>query len=254
MSWAAQHRFHVLLVLGISCIGFFSLVLVATLYKTPSCTDHIQNQNEEGVDCGGSCTYLCTAQMQPPTTLFTKAITNSSGRTDVVALVENKNAAAGAKNVQYHLSVYGTDRVLLHEERGVIDLPPNALVPVYVAGAVSGKQKVGNAFLTIDPVVVQWFSIAEDPRIVPTVSNIKEGGSVSAPRIQATLSNTGVVALRAVETVVVVRDARGEVVGTSKTIIPVIPAQGGATATFTWNDAFSGIPASIEVTPIIPLP
>ncbi|MDO8231915.1 MAG: hypothetical protein Q7T37_01810 [bacterium] len=254
MSWAARRRFIILFIIGMAAFGFLTVVLTATFYKAPSCADFAQNQDEEGIDCGGSCPYLCMAQMQPPTVLFTKALTNSVGRTDVIALVENKNASAAAKDVPYRISLYGTDRLLLQEVTGTLDLPPGATEPVYVPGVASGKQKVGSAFLSIDSSFLRWFSVATDSRIVPSVSNTKQGGTTSSPRIDAILANPSVIDMNNVQVVVLVRDARGEVIASSGTVVQSIPAQGQATATFTWNNEFPGVPASIEVVPIISLP
>lgn len=254
MSWSARRRFIVLFIIGATAVGFFSVVLASVFYQAPSCSDRVQNQDEEGVDCGGSCPYLCTAQLQPPTTLFAKAVTNDSGRTDVIALVENKNASAAAKNVSYRISLHGTDGLLLQDVTGTFDIPPGATVPVYAPGVALGKQKVGRAFLSIDQSSIRWFSAPTDPRIVPSVSNIKQGGLTQVPRIEATLANTSVLAMTNIRTIVLVRDARGEVMAVSGTIVQTIPAQGQATATFTWNTEFPGVPASIEVLPVIPLP
>lgn len=254
MSWAARRRFIILLIIGACIAAFLSVIAIAAFYETPSCTDRTQNQDEEGIDCGGSCPYLCSAQKQPPTVLFTKALTNSAGRTDIVAAVENKNISAAAKNVPYRIALYGANQVLLQEVTGVLDLLPGATTPVYVPGVVSGKQPVAGAFLSIASSSPQWFLLTADPRIIPRVSNTQQSGTSAAPRIDAILSNSSVTGLHAVPVVVLVRDVRGEVIAASKTIVQTIPAQGEATATFTWNSAFVRAPASIEVVPLIPLP
>ena len=210
MSWAARRRSTILFIIGAVGFGFLAVVLAATFYKAPSCADLTRNQDEEGVDCGGSCPYLCTAQMQPPTVLFTKAITNTAGRTDVIALIENKNASAAAKNVPYRISLYGADRLLLQEVTGTFDLPPGATEPVYVPGVASGKQKVGSTFLSIDSSSLRWFSAATDPRTMPSVSNTRQGGTTSSPRIDAILENQSVTDMNNIQVVVLIRDARGE--------------------------------------------
>src|SRR3989344_7202851 len=94
MSWAARRRFIILLIIGAVVVAFLTTVGIATFYDAPSCTDSKQNQDETGIDCGGSCSRICTAEAQPPTVLFTKAIQNGEGRVDVIAEIENKNADA----------------------------------------------------------------------------------------------------------------------------------------------------------------
>jgi hypothetical protein len=254
MTWASKRRLLILLIIGAVVAAFLAIFFTSIFYKAPSCSDNIQNQNEVGIDCGGPCPYLCTSQELSPTVLFTKAISNNAGRTDVVASIENINATAGAKDVPYTLTLYGVGQVLIQEVTGTIDLPPSSSVPVFVPGISSGSQKVVGAFLSITPSAPKWVSMATDPRIVPVVSNTTLGGSASSPRIDAVLGNATVTELSSVRVIVIVKDDKGNVVGASQTVVPSVPAQGQATATFTWNNAFSGVPATIEVIPVIPLP
>ena len=255
MSWAARRRLFILLIIGAVVVAFLATLSIATFYDTPTCSDSVQNQDESGIDCGGSCAYLCTAELQPPTVLFAKAMSNSAGRTDVIALVENKNATAAAKDVPYRIQLYSKDRFLIQEVSGTLDVPPATTVPIFVPGIVSGKQAVANVFLIIDPASPRWFTLtqATDTRRVPTVSDTRQGGTPDAPRVEATFSNPGVTPLADVRAIVFVRDERGDVIAASSTVVPAIPAQEQAVATFTWNSAFRGTPVLIEVIPVIPL-
>ncbi len=254
MSWAARRRFIILLIVGAVVVAFLTVVFTATLYKTPSCADNVQNQNEAGIDCGGPCAYLCTALEQPPTVLFTKTLQNVSGRIDVVAEVENKNADAAAKSVPYTIKVYDANQKLLKEVSGTLELPPGALVPVYVPGISSEKQMVTHAFLTLDPSSINWFAMTANARSIPLVSTITQSGTPDAPRIDAVFVNAGLTVFDTVKTIVFVHGASGDIIAASETLVRTIPAQGQATATFTWNIAFPSTPTSIEVLPIIPFP
>lgn len=252
MPWAARRRFLILLIIGAVVAAFLSVVLIATVSKAPSCTDGIQNQNEAGIDCGSPCAYLCTAQNQPPTVLYTKALEYGGGRTDVIASIENKNTTAAAKNVPYRITLYGKGQVLIQEVTGTVDLPPGVSVPVYVPQIFSGKQTVTGAFLNVATSSLQWFSMTPNQRSVPLVSNTTQSGTLSGPRIQAILKNPTAAPLKNVKTIVIVRNKNGDVIAASQTVVPSIPAQGQATATFTWNRAFIETPAAIEIVPIIP--
>src|SRR3989344_6201594 len=70
MSWAAGRRFIILCIVGAVVIAFLAAISIATFYKSPSCSDGKQNQDETGVDCGGSCAYLCKAKKPTPTVLL----------------------------------------------------------------------------------------------------------------------------------------------------------------------------------------
>lgn len=254
MSWAARRRFIILLIIGAVAVAFLAVVLIATLYKTPSCSDGVQNQGEAGVDCGGSCAYLCTAQVEPPVILFTKALATGTGRTDVVAMVENKNKNAAARNVPYRITLYGVGQVFLQELSGTIDLPPGTSVPLFVPGVASGRQEVTGAFLDIAADAPRWFTLNTDPRIIPTVVSTTGGGDKTAPRVEAVLANPSATTLSNVRAIVLINNKDKSVIGASETVIPSIFAQSQATAIFTWNNSFVGVPESIEVIPVIPLP
>ena len=254
MSWASRRQLITFSILSAILATFLAIVLIATFYKTPTCTDSKQNQSEEGIDCGGSCSRLCTASVEAPTVLFTQALPSGEGRTDIIALVENKNATAVAKNAPYRITLYGYDQVLIQSVTGTIDLPPSSTVPVFVPGVASGRQAVGTAFLTIDPDTVAWSALPKDARIVPRVTNTTLGGTTDAPRITASLTNPDVRPLTNVKVIAVVRDGSGNTIAASQTLVQVVPAQGSATATFTWNTAFSGVAVSIQIFPITQLP
>ncbi|MFZ1074834.1 MAG: hypothetical protein WAN50_00455 [Minisyncoccia bacterium] len=254
MSWATKRRLFILLIIGSVVAAFLAVVLIATFYKSPSCSDGVQNQGETGIDCGGPCPYRCALDEQPPVVLFTQVLPNN-GRTDIIASVENKNIDAAAKDVPYTIALYDANHAHLRDISGMFDLPAAQSVPIFVPNVFADTQiVVASAFLTVDPSAPKWFSMTNDPRIVPSVSNITQTGTAAAPRIEAVLSNPSATLLNDVLTIVVVKDMQGNVIAASQTIVPLIPAQGQATATFTWNGAFSTTTASIQVTPIIPFP
>ncbi len=254
MSWAGRRRFIILSILGAIVIAIVAVTLIATLHHTPSCTDGIQNQGEQGVDCGGPCPYLCSALEQPPTVLFTTLVGNGQGRMDVVAEIENKNTDAAAKAVPYTIDLYDASHTLLRELSGTVDLAPGATVPVYIPGVGTGTQAVATAFLSIDASAVQWYRLAQNPRTIPQVSDVSVSATSTAPMITASLTDPSTDPLSQVRAVVLVHDEQGNVIAASQTIVPTIPALGSATATFSWNAPFRGAAITTEVIPVIPLP
>jgi hypothetical protein len=254
MSWAARRRFLILFFVGAVVVAFLTVVLISTFYKTPTCTDGVQNQGEQGIDCGGPCPYLCTALEQSPVVLFTQVI-NVGGRTDLVAEIENKNANAAAKNVTYTISLYNSNHTLIQKVNGTVDLLPGATEPVYIPGIYSGKQKVTSAFLEItSPSLLKWFTPTLGSYVVPTVSNITRSGSVSNPRVEAIITNPSFTPITNMQVIIFVYNANKNVIAASRTVIPSLQGQGQAIAIFTWNNAFPGTPAVLEVMPIIQLP
>ena len=254
MTWSGKRRLIIGLIVGALLVLVLGLILFSALYHAPSCVDHTQNQKEDGVDCGGPCASLCTALEEAPTVISTRAIQNGDSRTDVIALVENKNITAAAKAVPYTISLYGADQSLIQTVNGTVDLPANATVPVFVPGVFSGRQTVTAAFLTIDASVVQWYTYRET-RTLPIYNNDATiSNPNTAPRIDASISNTTAYPAEDVRVVAIILDANGATIGASSTIIPTIAAQGRAPATFTWNQPFAGTASAIQIVPLVTLP
>lgn len=253
MTWATRRKIFVGTILGSIVVASAAIIFIATVYETPSCIDGAQNQDEVGIDCGGSCPYLCTNEQAAPTVLFTKALSNGSGRIDIIASIENKNLTAAARNVPYRVRVYGATQNVIREVTGTIDLPPGATQPVFIPGVASSRDTVTRAFLEIDPKAPRWFMLSPDARVVPLVSNTRFGGTQQTPRVEATLTNVTANEMRDVVVVVLIHDVQGSVIGASSTVIPRIDPQGKAVALFTWNGPFEGTPTLIEAIPLVPL-
>jgi len=251
MSWSGRRRTLIITVIVAIFCAIIAIVLIPFFYHTPSCSDGIQNQNETGIDCGGSCAYICKAQAQSPTVQFVSALANIGTRIDVVAYIDNANADASVKNAKYTIELYGPNAILVAKYSGAIDLPPHSTVPIFIPNIYSGKQKVINVFLTFDTESIKWFKSTVTPTVLP-VSNIQVIGTTS-PRITATLTNPTGVDLFNVKAIIAVFDKSNNVIAASQTIVPEIPAEESSEMVFTWNLPFAGIPAKEEVWPILPV-
>lgn len=246
-SWAGKRR--------AAIIGIISLILLSTLlifgfsifYETPTCFDRKQNQNELGVDCGGSCTTLCAFQVEDaPVVTFVRALAPQSGRVDIVAQIENRNDDAQAVKAPFHLDVYDVNRNLITQTTIEVDLPPKTSVPIYVADVAPRGSTASQAFLVAGDIT--WTK-AETLPVLPTVSEVlvMEG---EAPRVTATLVNPLARAVYNTKLVAIVRDASGNVIAGSQTIVPTLPPQGTAPIIFTWNVPFSAPSPRVDIYPV----
>jgi hypothetical protein len=253
MSWAAGRRAVILVILGAGVLAAVAVVLIAVFYQAPTCADAKQDGDETGVDCGGSCALLCSAEQMPVDVLFVRALATAPGRTDVIAYVENPNPASGAKGAPFTVSLYGPDGVLVATKAGTADLPPSTTVPVYVPDFFSGYQPVARAFLSFDAAAARW-QRAETPELAPKPGSYVLEDEATAPRITAPVANPAPVPAYDVKVVATAFDAAGNAIGASQTLLPSIPAGGEATATFTWNAPFGAPVARVDILPVLPLP
>ncbi len=229
-------------------------VAFAVMYEAPSCGDGVQNQDESGVDCGGSCAYLCRADVNQPNVsnppAFVRAVANS-GRTDVIAYVENRNQNAEAKDASYRVDVYDDQGALLGTREGRTDLPARSLVPVFIPGIVPGITSSPRAFVTFEE-DIEW----RTPRIGETLLAIEdvtlEAGN--RPRVNAVLKNRSAEAVYSRTLVATVFDASGAAIAASQTVVREVSAFGSAPAVFTWFVPFPAEAARVEVLSVPRLP
>lgn len=79
-----------------------ALYLVYVLKKEPTCSDGIQNQNEEGIDCGGICPLSCLEKRaQPLNVEQIKLIKVKDFDYDLLVELSNPNFDFGASRIDY---------------------------------------------------------------------------------------------------------------------------------------------------------
>ena len=95
-----------LVVLGVIVAGIYFLFLKAPA----SCFDGIQNEGEQGVDCGGPCAQICTSEVQPIMALgAVEVFTPVAGHATALVQVENANSGFAASSFDYAITFYGSD-------------------------------------------------------------------------------------------------------------------------------------------------
>ena len=108
---------------GILFLAILALVALGIyfLFKpVASCFDNKQNQNEEGVDCGGPCKKVCLPQGLQPIELVqeVKIFYPASGHISLLAKIQNLNAVVAAKYFDYRFNVYDNENNLLRTVSG----------------------------------------------------------------------------------------------------------------------------------------
>jgi hypothetical protein len=248
-------RFAVIGVLILAALIGVVIFYFTNLYAAPTCQDGKRNQEEQGIDCGGPCSAVCTATAAAPTTIFTSLIRNKTGRVDLVASVENKNGEAGAKNIPFRVTLYSATGDVVRELPGSLDLPPHTIVPIFIPGVAADGEGIVRAFLKVEASSPRWVAMPTDPRNLLKVAVAPVGGVPEAPRVSALLTNSSLVPILNLPVVVFLRDSSsGNVIAASRTVVSRIDPQESATAIFTWNEPFATSSVRVEVTPVVPLP
>ena len=250
LTWATRRRVMIYGGAALVALTLLAGVVIAVVYEAPSCSDGKQNQGEAGVDCGGSCAYLCESQVQELRTPLVRALPTATGRTDVVAYIENRNQNAEAKDVRYTIEVYADGGVRIGSQTGTVDVPARATVPVFVPGVVSGISTAPQAFITFEN--LRWRNARGEAE--PLSVGSTELLSGDAPRVRAVIENPGPQATYNRTVVATVFDASGRAIAASQTVLRSVPAGGNAEAIFTWTAPFPEAAARVEVRAVPELP
>lgn len=250
LSWSERRRYGIYAGFGIAALLLITGIVFAVVYDVPTCTDGKQNADETGVDCGGSCAYMCNASVETPRTTFARTVT-SGGRTDVIAYIENRNRDAEAKDARYTIELFDDTGALLGKRDGSIDLPARSTVAIYVPGILQGIGVAPRAFVTFDT-DMKWRAPKEADVLV-TVSNTQLTLS-DKPRVTATLKNPSPDTLYDRTVVATVFGSDGLAIAASKTVARTIPGLDTADVVFTWSEPFVGEAARVEVNvlPVLP--
>lgn len=253
MTWASQRK------LIIISVFVFVLLLIAggvsylILHKTPSCVDGIQNQDEEGIDCGGtSCTYLCNAREAEPSVRFVRTFSPLPGRTDVIAYVDNPNTNAAAKQAPYTIELYDDQNTLIASTQGTADLPARSTEPIFVPNLFSGSGVVSHAFLTFSKDGTKWLRATPPAKELEAQNIVYTPGD--SPRVTADIHNFTTDRKTRIYLVATMFGADGKALVASATILDTLPPQGNNSVVFTWPTPISETVARVEIQPILFLP
>ncbi len=247
-SWSSQRKFlygALVIVVVLVPLGLF---IFFNTYEAPTCFDGRKNQDEAGVDCGGSCVILCDSQAIEPIVLWQRYFEIVPGTYSVVAYVENPNPSVWARDVEYIFKIYDLDGVLVYEGPGKSDLPPRQSSPIFQTSINLGARTPSRMSFELKE-VGEWQKDEEYKNSIQVVDRKFERLEES-PRVEVEIKNSDIKELRELELVALVFDSSGNALGASRTFLDSISAEDTKTLVFTWPNPFSGNPAKIEVIPV----
>lgn len=151
----------------------------------PTCFDGIQNQTEQGIDCGGPCLSCEPLVQKPIETLSAEYILSSENQYVLVAKILNPNPNYGAGNIIYQFDVIdeggdilgsftGNEYILRNEKKYVIY--QNAVIEQAI-GEVNFKI-LSNDFEKMPPEIEPKLFIRNSNEIMIGLDNTRISGIV----------------------------------------------------------------------------
>ncbi len=208
----------------------FGVPAYLVFHKKPTCTDGIQNQDERGVDCGGSCTKLCLLDYARPISVwetFTKVV---PGVYNVATLLTNPNSDVASKAAPYTFKLYDGEGILITERSGVTTIPAGSKFIVFESALNTGQRipvravfEFGNNF--------DWY---KGVKMLYRVDSLNLTTSPRNTLVEGRIVAQGPVPFGKSEAVAVLYDKDGNVVSFSKTILNSVYPGTTYPVSFTW--------------------
>ena len=218
--------------------------------KPVTCFDNLQNNGETGVDCGGPCARLCTADVHAPIVAWARSFETATSTYTAAAYIQNPNTGAAAYGVHYAFRLFDSNNILVVERDGVIDLPPQPTVPIIEPNIIAGNRAVAHAFLEFSGDIT-WTKVPQT--VLPSVHITNQQLSPDGSQLSATVVNDGNTTVHGLTVAAVLFDASDNAEEASKSAVPDIPAGVSEQVVFTWPT--SSVPiVRAELTPIPALP
>lgn len=119
----------------------------------PTCFDNIQNQGEEGTDCGGLCQSCETADLKNIEVLWAETVYGRDNFYDSAAQIKNPNQNYGSGKINYNFKFYDSDNNLIGQQKGETYILPNQL-KYLAASKIESPEPIKKTELLFEP--IEW--------------------------------------------------------------------------------------------------
>lgn len=252
-SWSRTRKRIILVIVFLIVIVLVGVPLYLLLYKAPSCSDGVMNGDESGIDCGGSCQLLCSAESLPlvmrgdPRVLVV-ATTTATSTYEVVALFDNPNSQAEISRAHYTVKVFDRESSLpIRTFEGNTFVPKGKKFAIFIDPFnVDSNIVPSRAILEWDKKTLVWQkNINEVPEIEVTEEVLSR--EEFSPRLDALVENRSLERVSNIDLVAVLSDGNGNTFAASRTFIESLEPNESIPIIFTWPRPFNAKVAQMDI-------
>ena len=209
----------------------------------PTCDDGKQNQNEQGVDCGGAC-KPCLGEIKNLITAWSKVFRLQNGKFDVAALIDNPNLSAGVPSLRYKFKLYDENNILVAIKDGETFINPDESRLIFETGIDTGQRIPTRAFVELET-NIQWKRIEKEKASL--VVSKKQFSNSPFTALTAVVDNKSSFSIKDIFSSAILYDKNRNAVAVSLSAIDYIGGNSSKEIIFTWPEPFAEEPAGSDV-------
>jgi hypothetical protein len=213
---------------------------VYSLLKTTSnCFDKLQNGDETGVDCGGSCQLRCDGTYRDIKINFARGMKVDEGRYDIFALLENFNTNVTFPKVPYEVKFYSAEGKLLGAASGTLQVFPQSKAAIYLPN-LRMNQDPKTIDLSLQPHrALAFYNTDSLPKQVSVENWQAQRGANNSLQVIGELKNPYNQEVKNMTVYAMLYDDTRTVYAVSKTEVPSVLGRQKTAVTFTWGNVIT---------------
>lgn len=242
LNWRIKKQIISFLIVAVFVGGVIGIFLY--FYSpSPTCFDGKQNQEETGVDCGGSC-EPCIINPKDVVVLWTRVIKIDEGLYEAASLIENPNLFYGLPVFKYNFRLYDDRNILVATRGGQTFLNPQDKFVIFETKIDTGRRDVSKAVAEIEQTTPWEYLDKERPSVIVSRKNFS---NEPFPVASAYLFNQSLFSVKNIYAYVVLSNKDGNAMAVSSTRVDSLSGESGKEITFTWPVSFSELPSTSEI-------
>ncbi len=236
MDWATKRKLQYVSAIILAAILFVVVPFFIFIYKAPTCFDGAKNGAESGIDCGGACKLLCSAEIAQPISRWDPRVFRvSTSSYSVLAYLENPNVAGEVYHAPYTFTLYDRDG-LITERKGETYIPKGGNFAVFEPNVDTGARIPIRATFQFANNLIWVRNTTIDPAIDVTSKALIS--TSTTPRVEATVQNNSLSRVSNIDFTTIVYDGSGNAIGASRTYLDSLSPGRSKDIVFTWPAPF----------------
>ncbi|OGZ33153.1 MAG: hypothetical protein A3I88_00590 [Candidatus Portnoybacteria bacterium RIFCSPLOWO2_12_FULL_39_9] len=228
----------------------FGFLVYWNILPNPSCFDNIQNQNEEGIDCGGPCQSCEAAALKNLEIIWVKSLYVKDNFYDLAARIKNPNQNYGSGRIVYYFKFYDLDDNLIGQEKGTAYILPNQL-KYLIAPKIESRKTIKKIEILFEPIEWQKLKEYQAPQLAVSQKeySLSESGQPAKSQVSGLVINKTAFDFDQIDIDVLLFNQAGEIIGLNTTRVNTLLAGQERSFIVAWFEPIKEPVVSIEAEP-----